>query len=476
MRQPVATSEGKGIRCGQCGGTFPMSTLTPGAGCPFCGAPLDLGGTAVREARQYREDVFAAMREADAQRSQAAAWGQWKGRTSWPMISLAFTGVMMVVPCLFSVPAYLLSAGNVSVPPELHGIASTFGSLCTFGTMAAMMVAFVVWQSRRTSARAASDPRNLGSRKVACPHCGAPNELAAGQHVETCGHCRGALMPSKTVMIAGLDAARAERRRATLERYRAERAGMLNVTRYTGAYTKMIPFFYAIVFAPVLLGICVVPFSATRGHVTLEEAAFVGLPILFVIALVAGVAAFFFVRWRQAVGAWRGALANLASQFRGRVSEDVQDFVSWLNAGWAGPYDVRFVGGGPRFAAVTLDAWGFSALVALNPKAPMSSQYQQTPTYARVLLAAWIPSRSDGGPPPALGPEAQATMNWLAGAGFLVSCEEAGILAMAQENVVAHLRKEPASAHQLAPVIGHLARLANEIGARPVQLTPGPPR
>ncbi|MCA9605629.1 MAG: hypothetical protein KC619_08550 [Myxococcales bacterium] len=467
-----ATSEGKGIRCTRCGGTFPLATLAPGAICPYCGARQEMNATAVVEAQRYRRDVFEEMRAADRERGAVSAWGQWSGNASLPLAVVLFSSLMFVVPLVLAIPSYLVAFGHLQVPPALLTLLGSGAPICaTIATVAATM-GFVAFQMRRTRAAPRTGPSLGPGSKVACPHCGAPSQLVPGQHVATCAHCRGALVPSRTVMIAGLDAARTARRQASLERYRTERRGMLNVASYTGAWQRAMPLVYVLAFAPMVLGVCVLPFGAMGGHVSLPALLFVGLPLLFVAALAVGGAAFYFVRARQRRRAERRTLEDLAAQFRGRAIGSLEAFVGWLDACWAGPYDTRFVGAGPRFGGALIDAFGYPAAVVLNPTASRGPGLQ-IPTHVRVLIAAWVPSASDGGPPPALGPEAERTMAWLRAAGFLVSCEEGGLLAMAQAPVVEHLRRHPEAAHQLAPVIGHLARLAHEVGAQPAGVTPG---
>ena len=424
--------------------------------------------TAVVDAKQYRQDVFAEMRGVDAERGQAAIWEQTGNHTRY---YVGFMAVTMLVPTLLSLPSFVLHLAPL--PPAWEGAASGLTSLCTTLFVVCAAVGLAFWRTRRAKSRPTRQVELGPGSKLACPHCGAPNQLLPGQHVQTCGHCRGALMPGRTAMIAGLDAARAARRRATLDRYRAERAGMHATKRSVSAYAWLVPLVFGVALLPTLLGVCLVPASGAEEVTGLGVLIF-AVGMFIVLALFGGVGGFAFVQWRKRVVAWKTAVTDIARQFHGRSSSDVGSLVTWLDQAWAGPYDLRFLGGGPRFELALLDAFGFPTAVALNPTQSSMNMYETTPTYARIMLAAWIPSRTDGGPPPTLGPAARETMAWLTAAGFLVSCEEAGILAMAQERVVRRLREEPGCAHLLAPVVGNLARLAHEIGAQPVQITPGP--
>ncbi len=457
------TAETHGIRCDNCGGRFPLATLSPGSRCAYCGAPLRLEGPAVQAARQYRDDFFGEMRRADHEHAQASRWETWHGQGARP---LAWIGLVALVA---AAPVLQIVAGMVAhvapLPPEvaelLQGLSATCGAVVMFGAAGA----YLFWLNRRSRvgpARVATAPG--APSRVACPHCGAPSELGLGQHVQTCSHCAGALIPGQTVMSAGLDAARLAHRAARLQRFSAERRGMLGIHRTTAGYRHLMPLAYAIPFVPMVLSALVVPLSAARGS---------GLAMVCVSAgvlLILGVGAVGGVRWlsggRRKRLALQGALRDLARQFGGGASDQLEDLVRWLDASWAGPYEARYVGGGPGLAMAFASAWGYPVAVVLNLED--GGRYAQCPPYVRVLLAAWVPSASDGGPPPPPGPEALQTIEWLRAEGFLVSCEEGGILAMAQDPLIHRLREHPGGARQLATVVGHLARLAYEVGARPV--------
>lgn len=460
------TSQGQGIRCSGCGGTFPLTTLAAAIACPYCGARQDLSGGRFEDVRQYRANVFSEMNAADAERKQANAWSAWRGGGGMPTLMLGIVLLVMVGPMCLSLPMYLLHLGHLNVPPAVEGIVSALGSLFTVLVFVAA-IGGAAWMQSRRNAQGSAAGASARETKVACPHCGARSRLAAGQVVQTCEHCRGALMPSKTIMVQALDEVRLMKRRAALARYAAEREGMLGVQAYTRRYARIMPLFFIIPFAPMVLGVCAVPFGALDGNASLAQALLVLVPMLLSMGAAAAVAAYFLLRAYQRRQAFRRSLEDLATQFHGRASLALDDFVRWLNTSWAGPYDLNFVGAGSAFGTVSVDAWGYSAAIAINPKRQAYPQGRY-PTYVRIALAAWIPSRSDGGPPPPLDPRALTTMAWLQSAGFAVSCEEGGLLATAHPHVVEQLRQSPEAAHQLAPVLGHLARLAHEVGARPV--------
>ncbi len=417
------------------------------------------------EARQYRNDVFAEMRAADAERRQAAAWGQWSGAgPSYAKAWIAIVPIFVIVVLVVSLLSVLGSTGVV--PLEIVGNLRYLSGPCLPLLIFGAAGASAFFQLRRSqSAQTAGAIAPIS--KVACPHCGAPNHLIAGQHVHTCGHCGGALMPSKTVMVQSLDAMRAERRRATLERYRAERRGMLGVGSYTRASTRFVPFYDLVIFAPMAC-----TFLAGAGAVLNEAPLYAMWPFVIALAvvsvIVAGAAVVLGLRFWQRKKDWREGLAQLAHQFHGRASDRVEDFVSWLDSFWAGPYDVRHLFGGSRFAVVSLDAWGYAAVLALDPKRGPYEGAGYYPTYVRVVLAGWVPNASDGRGPPPIVPAAHATIEWLRAWGFTVSFEEAGIVAAAAPWVVYRVAREPSTVVQLAPVIAHVVRLAHEVGVQPV--------
>ncbi|MFK7990786.1 MAG: hypothetical protein AB8I08_32500 [Sandaracinaceae bacterium] len=455
-----------------------MRTLVSGVSCPFCGARQDLSSTAFIEAKQYRADVFQQMRQADAERRKVNAWGQW-GTPSAPNVKLLWGAILLstVGPVCLSLPALLLQA--LSSSHSLHasgdalvGLGTTLGALVPVGLL--VLLGIYLHRDLRTKPqpRSAAGPRpplaparEAGPMKVACPHCGAPNTLRVGETARTCQHCRGALMPSKTLMFQGLDAARAMAREAKLERHRAERNGMLQVRAYQDATRTYLPLFYGVTFFAPALGVFVLPFSLLDDDAPLAAKAGIGMVVVGAVGLCCALVAAFALRWHRGQKAWRRTLADLATQFHGHASTHLSDMVDWLNATWAGAYDLARIAAGPRFGFVPLDAWGFRAALVLSPTAGFFSGG----SHARVVVAAWVPGFSDGaGAPASLTPQATATLDWLRGEGFDVAREEGGLVATATPRVLQLLRRHPESAHQLAPVIGHLVRLAHEIGARPV--------
>jgi hypothetical protein len=467
------TSEGRGLRCERCGGTFPIQTLAAAVRCPYCGAATDLSRQTVVQAKAYRADVFAEMRRADAERRAAAeAWqahrtmeGAQKSSVQTLWIFIAMNALpALFVPCIFF---FQLASGP---RPQLEAMAGP--ALGVAGTLCPMVLLLAIpgyglFANRREERRAARARAAAGgAAEVACPHCGAPNRLAPGQAVQTCGHCRGALVPSQTVMVRGLDAVREARRRASLERFRAERR-----RDASGSASRQVSFylvFWVLQVAPV--PVIALAFLLYLAVTRLDWTALLLLAVA-VFLPVGGATAYFTHRWlriRQRRRELRAALEDLAVQFHGEAAFARSAMLDWLDAHWAGPYDVAFLAAGKDFGAVRLDAWGFPTLVAVNPRAGFGGGRR----YVRLLLAAWIPGLSDGQPAPPLDARAEATLRWLRASGFDVERTPAGLVATARPHVLERIAKEPDEVHPLALVVGHLTRLAQEIDAAPVPSFP----
>lgn len=449
----MKVSPGVGVQCTACGGTFPLQTLAATAvWCPYCGVRQELAQPAHDEARRYREDVFGAMRAADADRKQAERLAQWSDKSSPAQFLML---VLILVPITL---AWVAGPAGISAETVM-AVAIAAGA----ALLVVAVVAFVQHQRARggpPSALQAQPSAATRAKKVACPHCGAPNQLLVGQAVHTCAFCRGALMPSRTAMVQALDALRLERRTAALVRHRAER---LRTAKDRRAESPKLLLWIPVGLAPLLL----LPIAVIAK---LDGASRIFGGAVIVVCIAACALGWARLRARRRLQVFHEALSDLAAQFHGCASTQLDDLVRWLDDHWAGTYELRRLWAGPRFGTVTVDAWGFAALVVMNPAkgGPLSDHH---PRYADILLAAWVPGVSEGHPAPPLDPRATGTLEWLRRSGFDVRRTEAGLIASAHPAVIDHLEREPGRVHHLATIIGHLVRLAHEIGAQPVSLT-----
>lgn len=434
-----------------------MATLTSAVRCPYCQHRQALSSQTYQELRAYGAEMERRLGMANQELQRADAWARWHGSGRTPGKSLAVAlGLMMGVP--------MLLAGGAYVAHALGLFESGGGPVLSFVIMGASyggVVIYLVWYyaSRRGGA---SRRTQVGVSRVACPNCGAPNEMRAGKTVETCGHCGAALTPTKTVMMEGLTAAQQHIRRSSLERYRAERKGMAQVLGTSAA--NFLPFIIIGSFFPMIV-LTTIVFS-WQMFVTGEEPFD---PLIFVFwamsaALVGGLIGFVMYR-RAKKAAWRQGLGDIARQFHGNVTNDLTQMVGWLNRYWAAPYPILWLWKGVYFGAASLDVHGYPTLVDVEPHGYQNSY----PARVHVVLAAWVPGLSEGGSPPPLQGRALELRDWLSRSGFDVEPTPGGLLARARPEVISRLRSDPSRAHELAPIIASLAEIAEQIGARPVQ-------
>lgn len=436
---------------------FPLESLGPTTTCPFCGHRQALSSQTYVELRAYTDEVRRELRRADEQHAMVATWRRW---TEGPAASAGRSYVMAFglatgLPLVAGALVFAMHHGGLLTPAQtqpLLGFAIMGASYLGLG-------AYVVWYlaSRRREVAARS---RTGRAEVACPNCGAPNALESGQALTRCTHCSAALVPSRTLMVRELDQVRAQARRATLERYRAERSTMAMYMQ-----RDMSPYVIYLVlgsFVP-MVGIGTVAFTVQmlRGEEPYSPAIFLlwGLT-LGLLGVIAGV---YLVR-RHRLELWRQAVSDLGAQFGGRPLDGLPGLVEWLNRCWAGPYRVERLKRGHLHQIAELRVLGYHALVEV-----MADSDQHRRPRVLALIAAWVPGLSDGSQRRAsLGPDAKWTKQWLLDAGFEVEISEAGLIAAATDETVKRLRRNPRALHAMAPVLSHLARLANEIGATPV--------
>jgi DNA-directed RNA polymerase subunit RPC12/RpoP len=441
--QPSHPGDARTIQCPRCHGHFSLDQLTAAAHCPYCGLLQQLDARAeVREARDYERQVQGDLAQANQAHEHAAAWERWYGRRS------GYGGLLLVY--LLCLP--LMGAGSIFLGPVGPVLGPAIGG--------GVIVGYSIWYYARSARRGIQV--SAGTAEVACPRCGAPSALAIGRGVDTCAYCHASLMPSHTVMMQGLDAARLARRRATMERHRQQRSAYARMHRYQ-TWSQLLPYVWLILAIPVSGGMLI--YTAARMLIAGEpfdpaRAAMGGAAF----AVMAGALLWWLGRRRRA-RLWQQAMRDLAAQLHGQVLPRARGALEWLNAHWAGEHMPGYLRWSGMAVAAALDGGGYRTLVDVDP---VRSNEQRTGR-ALVLLAAWVPGISDGTQgAPALAGSAQAIREWLARAGFSCAIGEAGIMLEAGEALQKKLRRNPAAAHGLAPVIMAAAELAGALGAEPV--------
>jgi uncharacterized Zn finger protein (UPF0148 family) len=451
-------SEARSIECGKCGGGIPLVTLTVAVRCPHCGHRQAIGTQTQHELKSYAAEVQAKMAAANRELSQADAWRQWSdsGRTPRKSLQLGY-GLMLGVPILIALVGVFLHRIGLF---DIHGPGLSFIIL---GASYGGVLVYIVWYYAGRKRRAARKA-DAGASKVACPNCGAPNTMRPGQVLETCTHCGAALAPTHTIMAQGLSAAHQARRRALLERYRAERRGMAQVLSYNVA--NYVPFLVMGSLLPTI-GFGALAFT-WQMFVTGEEPFHPAIFVLWaMLAAVVGVPIAFFayrVAQRRSI---HEAMSDLARQFRGVVSRRRDDLVRWLNQYWAAEYETTWLYDGVYFHAAALEVVGFDTLVDFEPH---GYRYRGSgyPARLHLVLAAFVPGVTDGGGGPRSDARTQQLQGWLATSGFELTVCEGGLLAQANPQLVKRVRKDPSSLHELAPILHAMAEIAARIGAAPV--------
>jgi hypothetical protein len=258
-------------------------------------------------------------------------------------------------------------------------------------------------------------------------------------------------------MERGIDAAELAHRRARLEEFRQERLGMAGLSRYD--MTAYVPF---IVGGSLLLpaggGALAFSIEMLNGNEPYSPAIF--LLWAMALAIVAGLAGILFYR-RSRRARYERALADLGRQFPLYRVEDAHGLADWLNRHWPAKYDVASLGHGQDLVAASIDALGYPALL----NAEFSSTEHRAPRL-HLLLAAHQRTETVHPQARAYVQQALARCREL---GFEVTPSEAGLLAVADEETVRVVRKNPDALHEVATVLGTLAHAARAAGAVPAE-------
>lgn len=443
------------VRCAQCGALVPVALHAAEVTCTHCGhrQALDaqmLGGLQQYQ-RQYGQDVQSAQEHyAQAASMQAQ---QEQLRSPAKQYVLGF-GLLMGLPTVAVVVGVaLLRMGY------LRNDQTPFISFAAMGAaMVGMVVYFVVWSiGLRTKTRTTA----ISGSTVACPSCGAAHAFLYGQALDRCRYCGASLLATQTVMQAGLDAARAARRHAELERWRKERSLIASYQGMGVSGTTVL--FMAIGPMVVMVGISCVAFS---WQMAIGEEPYSPAIFLLWAMLLGAIAVLGGATWwnRTRKHRLREASEALASQLGGQPLGSLQQMVQWLNHYWAGPYDAHHLSGVGLYGAACGTMQGYAVLGELFGS---SDRYRRARVH--LLIAAWIPGLSDGqGQPPLGGPAVEAERQALAQAGFDVELNQGGLLLVAEPTTVKRIVKNLPSFGQLAPALMHGVRMAQAMGATPV--------
>jgi DNA-directed RNA polymerase subunit RPC12/RpoP len=447
----VNAPEAVSIRCGRCGGTFGFLPHPGNARCPYCAFEQPVSAELLRDLQRYAHSVGQELGHANEAYQRAAAWEQWAQQSQ-----RAVPRLKLIIPitsgiALLAALALPLSQ-SLGVPPA--EIAPLIGPLVTVPTL--FLMGYVLWSyvGRGVARKHAA----AGHVAVACANCGARVDLVVGAPSQVCGYCRAAIVASPLVMHHGIGAAELSHRRARLEEFRQERLGMVGLYRYD--MTAYVPF--------IVGGSFLLPAGGSAFALTVQmlNGAEPYTPAIFllwfmVVGLVAGLVGILLHR-RSRQGRYHRALWDLGLQFPLQRVEDAHGLADWLNRHWPVKYDVTLLLGGKDLVAASIDALGYPALL----NAEFGSAQDRKPRL-HLLLAAHQPAGH------VLEPQAAAYVHQAFARcrklGFEITPSEAGLLAVADEDTVRIVRKNPEALHEVAMVLGTLAHAARAAGAVPAE-------
>lgn len=385
----------RSLECRQCGNRIAPEQLGPAVRCPYCHAEQAVDPALLQQVRQYTGQVQQLTQTAHGERRQVAWWGQ-QSFTQHAVFGGMICGVGGLVLVLV-----LMGTGVV---PERFGF---LGPLAMFG--GGGLGAVVAYNLARSRAKRRSDSNAVAANEVACPTCGAPNSFRPGQTVESCAYCGGGLVASEQTMDAGVDAAADVARRAAMERYRAERTGMVNAAAMSTRWSR-----------PVLFG---------RR------------------------------RWDRFEAA-----ANALAADDGHALLGLPAVAGWLNRYWAGSYPVTDLLSGKASFGAAMRLEGYPVLVFADD-GPMSVQAQPK---VHLLLAATIPGVSEEtSGAPARGGAVDEWLDALRRDAGEPEVQQAGILVRMREDEVTMVQKRPERLAELRPVLDTMVRAAVALDAQP---------
>ena len=449
--------EARALHCVRCGGAIAIATIDAATVvCPFCNAPQRVPSSILDELARYRAGLDAErgrIAEADRARSTWERWSGGRGGRS-PRAGLYFmlAVIFVVVPLLGLGIQALLTSGVMTARDTVY-----FGP-GILGFVVVCYLGYVVWfyGGKRRHQRT---PSAL-AEEIACPSCGASHALSAGQVGERCRHCNAPMFPSPTMIAHALDAARDAARRASMERYRAER-NAIRALRAMSAPSLVIWISLGMMGIPLLIGTAALTITKLTDDRPLQADGALSLGSMWALSIALVAVVMLVVRHRRRTAArFQTALEGLARELGGRTLDGVDGTVQWLNAFWCAPYEATQLMVGRCYGAATATSRGFPVLVEVDPIPIASSTY-----VARVSIHLAAEFSSPYAPQGPLCDE-------LARAGFVVERNGAGLVARASDLCVRSLRKTPESITGLVRVVTSLTALAEAMRGSPARPFP----
>jgi uncharacterized Zn finger protein (UPF0148 family) len=440
------------FQCWQCGGGVPLDALTASVHCPFCRATLRLAPDEARELASYRTQVRDRLTRAQQELGHAAGWDRWYGgdearkrNRPWIAVALWLGLVVSMGSVGFAVQYFQLS----------NEVVAKVMPIALYGVMFVVLGGYFVWYY--TGRRRPTLQSRVAPMQTTCPSCGAPNALYPGEVLERCRYCSAQLVAGTQVREQGLAEADRALFRAELERNRAERRGMAALSSMSaGAAT---PYIVLGSFLP-MTGFGAV--YAVYAYLIEEDpgtplaaVGAMGLLAMINVGLIAMVYAFRSFREQR----WQTLRAGVLGQLGGAPLADLDAMNLWLDRHWAGAVPLAQLFRGPCFLGAAFEVEGYPVLLVCNPVGA-SEHY---PGFVSVRVGAWLPESQLGSARASLSGARSA----LEAQGFGVEIDRAGLTALCDAKRARRLAKADPSA--LSGVIVTLARVARDVGGRPVR-------
>jgi hypothetical protein len=403
----------------------------------------------------YQQQVHAALANAGENLAHVRAWQQAANPARWRRQNLLVMGgfaALLVAGALAALLLMLLDLG------EFFGWLTVVVPL---GFMALPVIVALASARAREKATASA-----GSHTVACPSCGAPNQMTVGRALDRCRYCQSALVASEKLALAGIEAADAVRRAAAFERHRVERRGTLQITSMNmSTSASFLPFIVVgSISVPLGIGAVLTTFGMLFGSVPAS------FPALFAIwgslfALLAGAATAWQLRSLRK-SRFQRVLDDLSLQIGGQRTESIIPVVDWLNHHWPADYNLAWLRAGVYHGAAIGHVHGLPCIIHLDLRAADSSHA----AHVILVIAAWLPAARHE--KARMDPNALACSEWLERAGFFVRIEECGVMAVANERALMSIRNEPTLAHMLITVLTTLSGLTRVLRNAPSSAAP----
>jgi hypothetical protein len=444
------------ISCDGCGATFGVLPKQGRARCPHCQREHRISSSTLGQLEQYQSAAQVELAQVEAALDRVEAGRvfrqrNWLGSGKSLVVGFGiYQAATMAVVLLLSKLAILdakaagavLAVSLVLVPivavkyvlPRLHA------------------------RSNRAFAPLSTAAPLLPRLRVACPTCGAVNEMPAGAASHRCQYCQTAIVASQVVMQHGMDAAVSAHRQARLEDLReARRVAAALPEASTGGGGVL--FLFGAVLTITGLGKAAATVVAVQNDQPINEVSDFYGPLAAALLAASAMLASFLFQVRRRARYW-SALDKLVAPYGGVPFQTRAALVDWLNLHWSAPYELDRVPFGRYFIGAHGTVARFPFFLQANLWPPDSA----APSLHLLLAAQFSPPGTVASQAKLAG---QRAIERCQAYGFEVRFSEAGFLAVARADKLEALRRSGRELEGLDPAIAALAEAALAVGAAP---------